>query len=1327
MFSNNNVWEGTEGQKISVYMKKSLLFILMMVLVLDNLSAATYYYAKVTASDGTVSWLRIDRETLKPDWSQSSIKGAVDLDEVWTEYGGTGTKRTIYTIPSGAFINYTGITSVKGSSVTTLKNQAFLYCSSLTTVNFPNLEEIEEHAFAYCSALVSYSIPASVTSIDGSAFYHSTSLTNLTVNTSNYYYSVENNILYNKNKTTLVAFLSSRNDLSYVVPSTVMTIGSQAFMYNWYLKSVIISNGVKTINRSAFYSCSKLQSVFIPQSVSSIGSSAFSGCNSLTSVKVANPNPINLTASIYPNTTTLYVPVGSKSAYENANYWNEAAEIIEYIPSPVIDFADATVKDICVSNWDYDGDGELSEEEALEVEVIGTQFQGKATITSFDELKYFTNLKTIAASAFSECTSLSSIQVPASVTYIGYNAFLNTPFLNAQSDGLIYIGNVLYAYRGTMPENTTIVIKDGTTCICDYAFSNYSTLVDIDLPNSLIHIGEYAFNNCKGLTTIKVPSGVKEIVRYAFYGSGLTSVELPEGLESIGNSSFRSCTALESIVIPDRVTAIGKNTFRECSQLKSVTMPYYLQSVKTDAFRACNKLEAVFITNLGAWCNIDFEDYRANPLTYAHHLYVNNQEINDLVLPTEQYNGSGYWDGKWSGSYYYEMNTVKNLVFNGCSLQSVVIPENIKSVGANAFGSCNDLKAVIMKSSPFTLTSNAFPTRTNVSLYVLAYYVDNYNNADVWSTFKEIKTYPNADVNSDEDKDVLDVVDMVRYLNGNPSEAFDRFVADFNSDGKVDETDLDNVLSRVSSSPSLNELIPDVEQKNKIKVENVILKPRQNCTVDIILDNLSEDLVGFQMDITLPTGVDVNTNGCLISDRIADEEQQLYIRKLTNTTYRLFSTSLSLLPITGKTGKIATISLSDTNSGTATMTISNVRFVTSNSKRLVLENIDFEIPPLEYIAFSEGDGTEENPYLLYDGYDFVNIAKDVNGGINYTGTYFLVASPEIDFSGHSYTAIGTESKQFGGYFDGNGVVIKNLSATNGLFGYMSKNGTITNIIIDETCIINGTSRDAAGFVGASRGTISNCINKASVTSTKYHIGGICGDNMGTIINCKNYGDISSNYDVGMVGGIAGDIDSGKILNCENYGKVTGPACWIGGIVGLVTGNKSVIDGCLNAGDVSGTNDIGCITGSSEQTAIVTNNLVTSCTITGTYSSSHFGAGAIAPSDYYATFSNNYYTKDVIVKVGTNTYDNDTPRGIWGDSGPVDVENNNGAVMVEAFATGDADGDGVVDVNDVTSTINYILNKPTARFVQRAADVDGDTSIDVNDVQGIINIALGKDK
>ena len=199
--------------------------------------------------------------------------------------------------------------------------------------------------------------------------------------------------------------------------------------------------------------------------------------------------------------------------------------------------------------------------EAAIVPSIGTIFKGNTDISSFDELQYFTNLRSLPASAFYGCSNLSSIKVPSSLTYIGCNAFYHTAWLNNQPDGPIYIGKVLYSYSGVMPDNTEIIVDDGTTCICDSAFSNCYGLKAIVLPESLTRIGEYAFSGCRGLSAINVPAGVKEIERYSFFNSGLSSVELPNNLESIGNSSFRSCTALQSIIIPDRVTNIGKNTF----------------------------------------------------------------------------------------------------------------------------------------------------------------------------------------------------------------------------------------------------------------------------------------------------------------------------------------------------------------------------------------------------------------------------------------------------------------------------------------------------------------------------------------------------------------------------------------------------------------------------------------------------------------------------------------------------------------------------------------------------------------------------------------------
>ena len=105
------------------------------------------------------------------------------------------------------------------------------------------------------------------------------------------------------------------------------------------------------------------------------------------------------------------------------------------------------------------------------------------------------SVTTIGEEAFSQ-SGLSSITIPNSVVTIGKYAFNQTPWLNNQEDGVVYAGNVVYWYKGTMPENTNITIKEGTTSICANAFFNCKNLTSIDIPNSVIFIGDGAFEGC---------------------------------------------------------------------------------------------------------------------------------------------------------------------------------------------------------------------------------------------------------------------------------------------------------------------------------------------------------------------------------------------------------------------------------------------------------------------------------------------------------------------------------------------------------------------------------------------------------------------------------------------------------------------------------------------------------------------------------------------------------------------------------------------------------------------------------------------------------------
>ena len=110
-------------------------------------------------------------------------------------------------------------------------------------------------------------------------------------------------------------------------------------------------------------------------------------------------------------------------------------------------------------------------------------------------------LKTISFNAFYECEQLTEITVPKSVTEIGYAAFFGTSWYDKQPDGLLYINNILHVYKGIMPNNMSITVKDGTVSISDGAFQ-YRGIKEITIPHSMKEIGKTAFRGCVSLEAV---------------------------------------------------------------------------------------------------------------------------------------------------------------------------------------------------------------------------------------------------------------------------------------------------------------------------------------------------------------------------------------------------------------------------------------------------------------------------------------------------------------------------------------------------------------------------------------------------------------------------------------------------------------------------------------------------------------------------------------------------------------------------------------------------------------------------------------------------------
>ena len=169
---------------------------------------------------------------------------------------------------------------------------------------------------------------------------------------------------------------------------------------------------------------------------------------------------------------------------------------------------------------------------------------------------------------------------------------------------------------------------------------------------------------------------------------------MESGVTSIGLGAFRNCSALASLTIPGSVQSIGDWAFHNCSSLTSMSIPSSVESIGQTAFGGCLGLTSVHIADLAAWCNVSFGDFSSNPLAYAHHLYLGENEIKDLVIPGSVTSVGGY-------------------AFASCSgLTSVTIPGSVTSIGQSAFAGCSGLTSVTIPSSVTSIGDWAFASKS---------------------------------------------------------------------------------------------------------------------------------------------------------------------------------------------------------------------------------------------------------------------------------------------------------------------------------------------------------------------------------------------------------------------------------------------------------------------------------------------------------------------------------------------------------------------------------------------------------------------------------------